>query len=62
MCRLWGHRPSHRSQLDLSDLQVKTYCSRCGTPMIRLASKWRAETSLGSGAAWIARGRVPKAP
>ena len=59
MCRLNGHSPSSRSQLDLNDLKVKTYCRRCGAPMIRIASKWQAEESLGPGAAWMARGEPP---
>jgi len=60
LCHFGHHRPSQRSQLDLSDLQVKTFCRGCRAPMIRVASKWRVEATVGRGAAWIARGRVPK--
>jgi hypothetical protein len=40
------HRPSHRSELDLNDLQVKTYCRRCGAMLVFADHKWRVVEDL----------------
>jgi hypothetical protein len=37
------HRPSRRSELDLLDLQVRSYCKRCGATMVRSGHKWQIE-------------------
>lgn len=34
LCRLGRHLPSGRSQLDLTDEQVKSYCKLCGVVLI----------------------------
>jgi len=34
LCRLGRHLPSGRSQLDLTDEQVKSYCKLCGAVLI----------------------------
>jgi hypothetical protein len=43
LCRLGYHRPSHRSQLDLRDQQVKTYCKRCGAVLVLVGDKWQSQ-------------------
>jgi len=46
LCRMGHHRPSRRSELDLSDLRVKSYCKRCGAGLIRSHGKWEAKEEL----------------
>jgi len=43
LCRLGYHRPSSRSQLDLRDQQVKTYCRGCGEVLVRDGDKWQVQ-------------------
>jgi hypothetical protein len=43
LCRLGRHQPSRRSELDLVNLQFKSFCRRCGMIMIRVGNRWQVQ-------------------